>query len=68
MGEVDRTPERGSQHQGELIVRVNVIGTVIFVVTAVFAAAVFTTAAQWVGATTAMALFAVGVFGFLWGF
>ena len=68
MGEVDRTPERGSQQQGELIVRVNVIGTVIFVVTAVFAAAVFTTAAQWVGATTAMALFAVGVFGFLWGF
>jgi hypothetical protein len=68
MGEVDRTPERGSQQQGELIVRVNVIGTVIFVATAVFAAAVFTTTAQWVGASTAMALFAVGVFAFLWGF
>ncbi|MFT4866343.1 MAG: hypothetical protein ACI8RC_003266 [Ilumatobacter sp.] len=68
MGEVDRTPERGSQQQGELIVRVNVIGTVIFVATAVFAAAVFTTTAQWVGASMAMALFAVGVFAFLWGF
>ena len=68
MGEVDRTPERGSQQQGELIVRVNVIGTVIFVATSVFAAAVFTTTAQWVGASTAMALFAVGVFAFLWGF
>jgi hypothetical protein len=68
MGEVDRTPERGSQQQGELIVRVNVVGTVIFVATAVFAAAVFSTTAQWVGASTAMALFAVGVFAFLWGF
>ncbi|WP_395151898.1 hypothetical protein [Ilumatobacter sp.] len=68
MGEVDHTPERGSQQQGELIVRGNVIGTAIFVATAVFAAAVFTTTAQWVGASTAMALFAVGVFAFLWGF
>ncbi|WP_394941485.1 hypothetical protein [uncultured Ilumatobacter sp.] len=68
MGEVDRTPERGSQEQGELIVRGNVIGTAIFVATAVFAAAVFTTTAQWVGASIAMALFAVGVFAFLWGF
>ena len=68
MGEVDRTPERGSQQQGELIVRVNVFGTVIFVATAAFAAAAFTTTAQWIGASTAMALFAVGVFAFLWGF
>jgi hypothetical protein len=68
MGEVDRTPERGSQQQGELIVRANVIGTVIFVATAVFAAAAFTATAQWVGASTAMVLFAVGVFAFLWGF
>ncbi len=68
MGEVDRTPERGSQQQGKLIVRVNVFGTVIFVATAAFAAAAFTTTAQWIGASTAMALFAVGVFAFLWGF
>jgi len=67
-GELDRTPARGSAEHGVVIVRANVIGTVLFVVTAVFAAAVFTTAAQWVGAATAMALFTVGVFAFLWGF
>ena len=67
-GELDRTPARGSAGHGEVIVRGNIVGTALFVVTAVFAAAVFTTAAQWVGAVTAMGLFAVGVFAFLWGF
>ena len=67
-GAVDRTPQRGSAQHGRVIVRANIVGTLVFVVTAVFAAAVFTTAAQWVGASTAMALFAVGVFAFLWGF
>ena len=67
-GAVDRTPQRGSTQHGRIIVRANIVGTLIFLVTAVFAAAVFTTAAQWVGASTAMALFAVGVFAFLWGF
>jgi hypothetical protein len=46
----------------------DVVGTVAFTITAVYAAAVFSTAAQWVGAITAMALFAVGVFAFLWSF
>lgn len=67
-GAVDRTPQRGSEQHGRVIVRANGVGTVLFVATAIFAAAVFTTAAQWVGASTAMALFAVGVFAFLWGF
>jgi hypothetical protein len=67
-GELDRTPARGSAHHGDVIVRVNIIGTALFVGTAVFAAAAFTTFAQWVGASTAMTLFAVGVFAFLWGF
>ena len=67
-GEIDRTPARGSAEQGVVIVRGNIAGTTLFVVTAFFAAAVFSTAAQWVGAATAMALFAVGVFSFLWGF
>lgn len=67
-GDIDRTPERGSVEQGRLIVRADLIGTILFVVTAVFAASVFSTTAQWVGAVTAMALFAVGVFAFLWGF
>ncbi len=67
-GELDRTPARGSTEHGIIIVRANIAGTVLFVITAVFAAAVFTTAAQWVGAATAMGLFMVGVFAFLWGF
>ena len=40
----------------------------LFVVTAVLAAVFFTTALQWVGAITALALFAVGVFCFLWSY
>jgi len=51
-----------------VIVLADLIGTAAFAVTAVYAAVVFSTAAQWVGAITAMALFAVGVFAFLWSF
>ena len=47
------------------IVKANVLLTVIFGVTATFAAASFSTSAQWVGAVTAMTLFAIGVFAFL---
>jgi hypothetical protein len=53
---------------GNAIVLADVVGTVAFVITAVFAAVVFSTAAQWVGAVTAMALFTVGVFAFIWSF
>ena len=55
-GELDRTPARGSAEHGAVIVKGNIVGTVLFVITAVFAAAVFTTAAQWVGAVTAMTI------------
>jgi hypothetical protein len=51
-----------------VIVLADLTGTGAFTVTAVYAAVVFSTAAQWVGAITAMALFAVGVFAFLWSF
>ena len=51
-----------------MIILANAIGTFAFAITAVTAAIVFTTAAQWVGAITAMSLFAVGVFAFLWSF
>ncbi len=68
IGELDRTPARRSAERGGMIVRAAGAGTVVFVATAVFAAAVFTTFAQWVGAGAAMTLFAVGVFAFLWGF
>ena len=50
------------------IVRGDVIGTGLFVVTAALAAIFFTTALQWVGAITALALFAVGVVTFLWSY
>ncbi len=51
-----------------MIIRTNLVLTAVFVVTAVYAAAVFSTTAQWVGAVTAMALFTVGVFSFLWSY
>lgn len=53
---------------GDVIVIGNAVGTAVFVVTALYAAIAFTTVAQWVGAITAMVLFAVGVFAFLWSF
>jgi len=42
--------------------------TAVFAVTAAYAATSFTTTAQWVGAVTAMVLFAIGVFAFLWSY
>jgi hypothetical protein len=62
--------ERATQDRsaGDVIVLADVLGTFGFTVTAVWAAVAFTTTAQWVGAITAMSLFAVGVFAFLWSF
>ena len=40
----------------------------MFAVTAALAAAFFTTLWQWVAAVTALALFAIGVFAFLWSY
>ena len=53
---------------GEVVVAGDVAGTVVFGVTAALAAIVFTTFWQWVAAVTALALFAVGVFAFLWSY
>ena len=53
---------------GNVIVMADVIGTIAFTITAVTAAVVFSTPSQWVGAITAMALFAIGVFAFIWSF
>lgn len=53
---------------GDRIVRADIVGTALFVVTAGLAALFFTTALQWVGAVTALALFAVGVVSFLWSY
>lgn len=53
---------------GRVLVRANGFATALFAVTATYAAVSFSTVAQWVGAITAMALFAVGVFTFLWSY
>jgi len=53
---------------GSAIVRANVALTGVFALTAAYAAISFTTAAQWVGAVTAMSLFTIGVFAFLWSY
>jgi hypothetical protein len=55
-------------HAGDVIVRADLLGTAMFVVTAVVAAASFSTTSQWVGAVTAMTLFFLGVLAFLWAF
>ncbi len=52
----------------DLPVTSNAVGTVIFALTAIYAAAVFDTPAQWTGSITALALFTIGVFAFLWSF
>ncbi len=54
--------------RGVQLVRVHQILTAVFVLTALYAALVFDSQAQWVGAVTAMVLFSVGVVVFLWGF
>ena len=64
----DRSEPQSGRHAGDVIILANAIGTIAFAVTAATAAIAFTTAAQWVGAITAMSLFAVGVFAFLWSF
>lgn len=53
---------------GEVIVRADIVGTALFVVTALIAAVSFSTTAQWIGAVTSMTLFAIGVVAFLWAF
>ncbi len=55
-------------YDGQPIIRANVGLTVVFAVTAAYAAADFSNTAQWVGAATAMGLFTVGVFAFLWSY
>lgn len=55
-------------NDGERIVGADIVLTIVFGATAAYAAIDFSTAAQWVGAVTAMSLFAVGVFLFLWSY
>lgn len=52
----------------DAIIRVNLALTALFTLTAAYAAADFSTASQWAGAVTAMVLFAIGVFAFIWSY
>lgn len=52
----------------DAIVQVNLALTAVFAVTATLAAIVFSTTWQWIGAITAMTLFTIGVFAFLWSY
>jgi len=54
--------------RGERILRADIGLTAVFAATAIYAAVVFDRTAQWVGAITAMVLFAIGVFTFLWSY
>ena len=49
-------------------IRADVVLTALFAATATYAAADFSTPAQWLGAVTAMTLFTIGVFTFLWSY
>jgi hypothetical protein len=53
---------------GDVVIRANLAGTLLFTVTAVLAAGIFTSVWQWIAAITALVLFAVGVFAFLWSY
>lgn len=50
------------------IIRLDIVGTALFVVSAVIEAAVFTQPTRVVGVVVALGLFAIGVFAFLWGY
>jgi hypothetical protein len=65
---VDHDVDHETVHDGQSIVRADLFLTVLFAVTATYAAVDFSTTAQWVGAATAMSLFTIGVFAFLWSF
>ena len=62
------TDQRSATRHGDAILRVDVLGTVAFLVTALIAAVVFDGIALWIGAVTALTLFLVGIAAFLWAF
>ncbi len=52
----------------DTIVRGNIAGTALFVISATYAATIFTPNARAVGVAVALALFAIGVAAFIWGY
>ena len=61
-------PPVGDAAAGDVLITANLAGTALFAVTAALAAGFFTTLWQWVAAITALVLFAIGVFAFLWSY
>lgn len=53
---------------GDVIIRANLALTAWFAVSATLAAVLFTSLWQWVAAITALVLFGIGVFTFLWSY
>ena len=62
------TTEPRADAAGDVLVSADLAGTGLFAVTAALAATFFTTFWQWVAAVTALVLFAIGVFAFLWSY
>lgn len=62
------TAPTNARAAGALIVRANLIGTGVFVASAVSAAAIFTGAVQTIAAAVAIVLFLTGIAAFLWSF
>jgi hypothetical protein len=58
----------GATSPGDVVIRANLAGTLLFTITATAAAVFFTSVWQWIAAVTALALFAIGVFAFLWSY
>ena len=58
----------GAMEPGKRIVQTNLIGTAAFAASAVVAAAVFTNPVRIVAVVVALALFAIGIFGFIWSY
>lgn len=61
-------PEVDASRAGDVVITANLAGTAAFALTAALAASFFTTLWQWVAAITALVLFAIGVFAFLWSY
>lgn len=53
---------------GDVIIRLNIACTAVFVVASIAAAMLFTTGIQWVAALTSLGLFLLGIVAFVWSF
>lgn len=63
------TVERAATvRHGDVIIRADIVGTLVFTATATAATVIFTSGVQWVAAVTAIVLFFTGIAAFLWSF